>query len=139
MTNPRRMLLDPGNDLRMIDRVLQLADGRVAGLIDFGPAGGTAVLWCHGGPGSRFEPAPLVKAATADGLRLVGMDRPGYGTSTPLPGRTIARWVPDVVAIADHLAIDRFLAVGVSTGGHTPLLSLQRSPDACWVWWRAAP
>ena len=34
-------------------------DGRVVGFADYGPSDGVPVLWCHGGPGSRFEPAPL--------------------------------------------------------------------------------
>ena len=75
-----------------------------------------AVLWCHGGPGCRLDPAYLAEAATAARLRLVGIDRPGYGRSDPEPGRTIAGWVPDALAVADHLGIDRFLIVGLSTG-----------------------
>jgi pimeloyl-ACP methyl ester carboxylesterase len=98
------------------DRI-QLADGRFVGYIDLGPADATPVLWCHGGPGSRLEPAAMAPAAAAAGLRIVGIDRPGYGLSTPRPGRTIAEWVPDGLAVADHLGIDRFVAIGVSTGG----------------------
>jgi pimeloyl-ACP methyl ester carboxylesterase len=51
------------------------------------------------------------------GLRLVAVDRPGYGLSQPRPGRTIADWVPDALAVADHLGLDELITVGVSTGG----------------------
>lgn len=96
-----------------------VADGRDVGYADYGSAGdATAVLWCHGGPGSRLEPAAIgERASTEDGIRIVGIDRPGYGLSTPKPGRTIADWVPDALAVADALGIDDFIMVGVSTGG----------------------
>lgn len=102
----------------MRNQTLQLPpDGRTVGFADFGAPEGTAVLWCHGGPGSRLEPSPIVEAATAAGIRLVGVDRPGYGLSPPQPGRTIAGWVPEAIALADFLDIDQFATVGVSTGG----------------------
>ena len=47
----------------------------------------------------------------------MGIDRPGYGLSAPQPGRTIAGWVPEALAVADHLGIGQFAAVGISTGG----------------------
>ena len=64
------------------------------------------------------------------GLRLVGIDRPGYGLSTPQPGRTIAGWVPDALAVAAHLGIDRFVTVGVSTGGAYALGVAAVAPDS---------
>ena len=55
---------------------------------------------------------PRRKAASL-GLRLVGIDRPGYGLSTLEPGRTIAEWAPIAIAVADHLGLDRFLTMGI--------------------------
>lgn len=104
-------------------------DGRSVGFKDYGPDGATPVLWCHGGPGSRMEPSGLAPDAGAAGFRVVGIDRPGYGLSTPLPGRSIADWVPDGIAVADHLGIDRFVAVGVSTGGAYALALAANHPD----------
>ena len=92
-------------------------DGRSVGFADYGPPDQTALLWRHGGPGNRLEPSFLAEAAARAGLRLIGIDRPGYGRSTPRPGRTIADGVPDALAVLDHLGIDRFLVLGVSTGG----------------------
>jgi pimeloyl-ACP methyl ester carboxylesterase len=100
-----------------MDLTIERPDGRTVGITDYGTRGDTAVLWCHGGPGSRREPAYLRVVAREAGLRIVGIDRPGYGLSTPQPGRTIAGWVPDALAVADHLDIDRFVTVGLSTGG----------------------
>jgi pimeloyl-ACP methyl ester carboxylesterase len=94
-----------------------VSDGRTVGFADYGTPRQTAVVWCHGGPGNRFEPSFVADAAGRAGMRLVAIDRPGYGRSTPLPGRTIGGWVSDAIAVVDHLGIDRFIAVGVSTGG----------------------
>jgi pimeloyl-ACP methyl ester carboxylesterase len=101
----------------MTDSTLQMNDGRTVGFADYGRQDQIAVLWCHGGPGNRFEPALLADAASRAGLRLIGIDRPGYGRSTAQPGRTIGGWVPDAIAVADRLGVDRFVVAGMSTGG----------------------
>src|SRR5262245_47276245 len=101
----------------MKDGKITMPDGRTIGFADYGMPDQTAVLWCHGGPGCRLEPELVAADAARAGLRLVGIDRPGYGYSAPLPGRTIGGWVPDALAVADRLDIDRVVAVGVSTGG----------------------
>jgi len=103
--------------------------GRTVGFVDYGPPRGAAAIWCHGGPGSRLEPAAVAPAAAAAGIRIVGIDRPGYGASTPNPGRSIADWVPDGLAVADALGIERFTAVGCSTGGAYALALAARAPD----------
>ena len=107
---------------------ITMPDGRTVGFADYGTPAQTAVLWCHGGPGSRLEPRYFAPAAVDRGLRLIGIDRPGYGWSTPQPGRTIGGWVPDALAVADHLGIDRFVTVGCSTGGAYALALASRSP-----------
>ena len=94
-----------------------MPDGRTVGYADFGPADGAPVIWCHGGPGSRLEPTQVATEAAAAGFRLIGVDRPGYGLSTPWPERSIAEWVPDGLAVLDALGVERCIAVGVSTGG----------------------
>ena len=91
-----------------MDQTIGLASGRTVGFADYGIADATAVLWCHGGPGSRLEPAYLRRQASEAGLRIIGIDRPGYDLSTPQPGRTIAGWVPEALAVADHLGIGPF-------------------------------
>ena len=64
------------------------------------------------------EPSPLTWRRRPGGPgSIIGVDRPGYGLSTPQPGRTIAGWVPDALAVADHLGIGQFVTVGTSTGG----------------------
>ena len=61
--------------------------------------------------------AGWVKDANARGARLIAYDRPGYGASTPSPGRTIADAASDAAAIIDALGVQRFATWGVSSGG----------------------
>lgn len=110
------------------DRMLTRPDGRVVGFAEHGDPGGRPVLWCHGGPGSRLEPAAFVPAAADAGLRVVGVDRPGYGLSTARPGRSIADWVADGLAVVDGVGIDEFAVVGVSTGGAYALALAAAAP-----------
>src|SRR5262245_8517160 len=101
----------------MKNGTITTTDGRTVGFADYGTRDQTAVVWCHGGPGNRFEPSFVADSAGRAGMRLIGIDRPGYGRSTPQPGRTIGGWVPDAMAVVDHLGIDRFVVIGASTGG----------------------
>jgi pimeloyl-ACP methyl ester carboxylesterase len=105
-----------------------MPDGRDVGFADYGLPGHTAVIWSHGGPGCRLEPAYFATEAARLGLRLIGIDRPGYGRSTPQPGRTIGGWVEDALTVADHLGVDDFATVGCSTGGAYALALAATSP-----------
>ena len=112
-----------------MDRRLHAPDGRTVGVAQFGDPQGTAVLWCHGGPGSRLEPSWLDRAARDAGLLIIGVDRPGYGLSAVQPGRTISSVVADMLGVADQMDIPRFATVGVSTGGAYALALAARAPD----------
>jgi pimeloyl-ACP methyl ester carboxylesterase len=80
------------------------------------------VFWHHGTPNTGAPPAPLIPAARARGLRWVSYDRPGYGGSSPHPGRDVAAAAADVAAIADALGVARFAVMGHS-GGATHALA----------------
>ena len=60
----------------MEDQTIGLASGRTVGFADYGIPGATAVLRCHGGPGSRLELAYLRRVASEAGLRIIGIDLP---------------------------------------------------------------
>ena len=113
----------------MKNDTLTMNDGRIVGFADYGSPSQPALVWCHGGPGNRLEPlwAAADDAARA-GVRLIGIDRPGYGRSTIQPGRTIGGWVPDALAVLDRLGIDEFYTVGCSTGGAYALALAASSP-----------
>jgi pimeloyl-ACP methyl ester carboxylesterase len=50
-------------------------------------------------------------------MRLIMPARPGYGSSTPQPGRLVADVAGDVAAVLDALGHDAFITVGWSGGG----------------------
>ena len=92
-------------------------------------AGRLAVFWLHGTPNIGPPPEPLFADAAHLGLRWIGYDRPGYGGSTPRPGRDVASAAHDVARIADRLGIDRFAVVGHSGGGPHALACAALQPD----------
>jgi pimeloyl-ACP methyl ester carboxylesterase len=112
----------------VITRDVPLPDGRVVRTHDTG-ADGPALVWHHGTPqtGALYE--PLLGAAAARGLRLVSCARPGYGGSTPDPGRTVAAAAADVLHVADALGVERFASVGSSSGGSHALACAALEPD----------
>jgi pimeloyl-ACP methyl ester carboxylesterase len=101
--------------LSKTDETLTAADGRTIGYAIHGQADGQPVLWCHGGPGNRLGITAL--GAEAERYLNICLDRPGYGLSSPQPGRTIADFAPDALAVLDAIGVERFIAVGGSTGG----------------------
>ena len=96
---------------------MTLADGRTLAYTEIGAPDGPVTLYFHGAPGSRLELVALDEAFAAVGLRVITADRPGYGGSTPVRGRATADWADDVAALADHLGVDRFTVMGLSSGG----------------------
>ena len=68
-------------------------------------------------------------AAAQRTIRWVSHDRPGYGGSTPQPGRDVASAAADVAAIADALGIERFAVMGHSGGGPHALACAALLPE----------
>jgi pimeloyl-ACP methyl ester carboxylesterase len=95
---------------------LRLPDQRLLGYGLYGPPGGRAVFDFHGIPGSRREAAMIASRLERDDICLVGIDRPGYGRSSPRRGFRITDFPADVAALADHLEIGKFIALGYSGG-----------------------
>ena len=99
------------------DSSLHLKDGRCLGYVEFGDRFGSPVFYFHGYPGSRLEAGLANDYAMRHNIRLIGIDRPGYGNSDPKPGRRLTDWANDVTELADRLAIKRFAVLAVSGGG----------------------
>jgi pimeloyl-ACP methyl ester carboxylesterase len=92
-------------------------DGRTLAYLEVGDRQGPLVLHNHGGPSSRFEARLLADAASKNRLRLVCVDRPGMGQSSPQKARTYEGWADDLVTIADALGHQEFGVTGWSEGG----------------------
>lgn len=111
------------------DREVHAPDGRTLAVQTGGPVDGLPVLVHMGTPNSRHLYPAAVADAASRGMRLVSYDRPGYGGSTPQPGRTIADCAADVRAICAALAIERLAVWGISGGGPHTLACAALLPD----------
>ncbi|MEP7214844.1 MAG: alpha/beta hydrolase [Anaerolineaceae bacterium] len=98
------------------DRVLKLPDGRLLGYAEFGDPAGEALFFFHESPGSRFSGAFLDAAAKERGLRVIALERPGFGLSDFQAGRTIADWPADVREASRHLGLEQFALLGYGAG-----------------------
>lgn len=112
-----------------MQRTVHAPDGRVLAVEDAGDPAGRPVLVHNGTPNSRLLYGPNVRDAAERGLRLIGYDRPGYGGSSPQPGRTVADCAADVRAICAALGIDRLAMWGISGGGPHMLACAALLPD----------
>jgi pimeloyl-ACP methyl ester carboxylesterase len=112
-----------------MERTVRTPDGRTLAVEDDGDPAGRPVLVHLGTPDSRHLYGPWVADAAARGLRLICYDRPGYGGSTPQPGRSIADCAGDVRAICAALEIDRLAIWGWSGGGAHALGCAALLPD----------
>ncbi|WP_171167420.1 alpha/beta fold hydrolase [Streptomyces sp. I05A-00742] len=93
----------------------RLPDGRLLGWAEWGPPDGTPVLFSPGAATSR-RLGFGAGAVAGLGVRLIALDRPGLGASTPAPGRTFADFAADVRAFADSGGLGRPAMVGNSQG-----------------------
>jgi pimeloyl-ACP methyl ester carboxylesterase len=87
------------------------------------------VFWHHGTPNLGEPPEPLLPTAAERGIRWVSYDRPGYGGSSPHPGRDVGSAAADVAAIADALDIAQFAVMGHSGGSAHALACAALLPE----------
>jgi pimeloyl-ACP methyl ester carboxylesterase len=112
-----------------VQRVITTPDGRLLRLEEAGDPSGKPVVYLHGTPGCGLIYGPHAADAAQQGIRLIGYDRPGYGGSTRLPGRSVADCAVDVRAIAAALDIGRLAVWGISGGGPHALACAALLPD----------
>lgn len=98
-------------------RTVATKDGRQLAYLEAGDPQGPLVIHNHGGPSSRLEARLLANSASKNRLRLVCVDRPGMGQSSPQKTRSYAGWASDLEEIADALGYREFGVTGWSEGG----------------------
>jgi pimeloyl-ACP methyl ester carboxylesterase len=114
---------------RAREGTLDLEDGRALGYREYGERSGTPIVYLHGMPGSRLDPVPLDEEYRRLGVRVVAIERPGYGLSTARRSWGLLDWPADVAAAADRLEIDRFALIGYSSGGKYAAACAYALPD----------
>ena len=108
--------LTPWSNVTPVAATVELRDGRALGCEEWGPAEGFPILGFGGTTMSRLAHVGH-EAPEAAGVRLILVDRPGYGLSDFQPGRTLLDWPADVAELAAALRIERFAVFGMSGGG----------------------
>lgn len=96
---------------------VRLPDGRRLDLRVSGSADGFPLVFHHGTPGAATQARALERAVHARGLRLVTASRPGYGDSSPHPGRRVVDVAADTAAVLAAIGADRCMIAGWSGGG----------------------
>ncbi|KAA3646650.1 MAG: alpha/beta hydrolase [Chloroflexi bacterium] len=106
-----------------------MPDGRNLAYAEFGDLNGRMVFYFTGGNNSRLEAKSYDATARKLGLRIISIDRPGFGNSDFLPNRQLLDWPEDVAHLADHLEVPRFPVFGLSGGGPHLLALAYKQPE----------
>ena len=92
-----------------VEGTVRVARLRRLGFAEFGPAEGRVLVWVHGTPGARRQIPQSARAAAEElGVRIVGIDRPGVGWSTPYRYGSLLDFATDLAKVSDQLGFERF-------------------------------
>lgn len=109
---------------------IAVGEGRQISFAEFGNPQGRAVFWLHGTPGARRQiPTEARTFAARKNIRLIGIDRPGIGSSTPYQYENVLGFTDDLRTVANTLGINRFAVIGLSGGGPYTLAAAAAMPD----------
>ena len=103
-------------------------DGRTVVFDDTGDPDGRPVVVLHGTPDSRLARHPDDGLAAGAGIRLLAVDRPGYGGTSAGPPAAFDTIVGDMVAVLDDRGIDT-AAVLAWSGGALAGLTVAAAPE----------
>jgi 3-oxoadipate enol-lactonase len=91
---------------------------------------GLPLVLIHGFPLCRKMWRPQVEALAKAGCRVITPDLRGFGESGLTSGIvSMDNYADDIVALMDHLGIDKAVVGGMSMGGYVLLNLLERYPD----------
>ncbi|WP_040864142.1 alpha/beta fold hydrolase [Nocardia exalbida] len=123
---------DETADLGIVSQLYaaRMPDGRTVHFRLLGNPFGYPILFSPGTPVGVDGPLPDPRQLSDRGFTLIVVERPGYGDSDPLPGRTVADCARDIIHIATELfAFDRYSVLGRSGGGSVAIAVGALDPD----------
>jgi len=113
-----------------LEGTVAVREGRRLSFAEYGSPRGAAIVWMHGTPGARRQiPLEARAFAAANDVRIIGVDRPGIGSSTPHLYGSLGDWTGDLELLLDALAIDTCRLIGLSGGGPYVLAAGARLPQ----------
>lgn len=109
---------------------IAVGENRRIGFAEFGAPHGRPIFWLHGTPGARRQIPPEARVfAERENIRLIGIDRPVIGSSTPHRYGCVLDFADDLHTIADTLGVGKIAVVGLSGGGPYALACAAGMPD----------
>ena len=106
------------------------SNGQTVAYFDYGQSE-NVLFWHHGTPAAGPLSPLICRNADANGLRIIEVVRPGYGSSTAISDRTVNTGSQIDLEIADHLGIQYFTVGGISGGGPHALASAHLAKGRC--------
>jgi pimeloyl-ACP methyl ester carboxylesterase len=107
-----RVVSGPGHDASCV-----LRDGRIIEYWDGGDPEGRGVIFHPGTPVTRLLGRWGHQAAVSAQVRLVAVNRPGYGGSTPSTVPSLMDTGRDTAALAAAVGLEQYAVIGSSGGG----------------------
>jgi pimeloyl-ACP methyl ester carboxylesterase len=105
------------------------AGGHTFGIAEYGDAGGKPIFYFHGFAGSRLQIPPSDELGKKLGLRIIAVDRPGMGLSSPIPRQTLLEYGQCFGELANALGLGRWSIVAWSAGGAYALACASALPE----------
>ncbi len=97
--------------------------------VERGTPGGIPVLFVHGFPFNLETWEPQMRALP-NHFRAIAYDVRGHGQSDVGDGQySIEFFVDDLIALLDHLVIEKTVLCGLSMGGYIALRAVERHPE----------
>jgi pimeloyl-ACP methyl ester carboxylesterase len=96
--------------------MMQLEQGRSLSWQEYGKSTGYPVFYFHGLPGSRVEAESADAAARELGVRIIAVDRFGYGDSRSADGFGFFKFSDALAQLAQALKLNTFSLLGFSGG-----------------------
>ena len=110
-------------------KTFQLADGRNMAYQEYGDLSGEPVVHCHSVLGSHMEQAfNADEICKQKNVRLIVMDRPGFGASDPDDDACFKKWPHDLAEFLDAENISKCSLTGYAMGGQFVLACAYEIP-----------
>jgi 3-oxoadipate enol-lactonase len=105
-----------------------LINDSAASYIEHGPSQGLPVVFIHGFPFNHNMWEPQMSELPND-IHAIAYDVRGHGSSDVGDGQfTIELFVDDLIALLDHLGIEKAVLCGLSMGGYIALRAIEKHP-----------
>lgn len=106
----------PPNEATVI-KMATLNDGRKLAYAEYGDPDGEPVIAFHPTTGSKLQCHPNNEMTRSFGVRLIMIDRPGFGLSSRHENRNFISFAQDVGELAQSIGLNYFSLLGYCGGG----------------------